>query len=129
MRRLLPMTLSLSVVSCLLVVSGVRGAPQTVPDRADLTTFSGTWQGTTAWMQSGACGMNGGQRSEVRTALVIEVSQDGTFRAREHPRDVAPSANQKLPWQGQVQPDLSVTITAPAMATCGGQSREYKIDY
>jgi hypothetical protein len=108
--------------------SGARPAvAQQAADPSDITSSSGTWEGTSQHIPAGTC-IAGGLPKPLPTRLVLEINTDGAVVAGERPLGGGIEDGKRL-WRGRVEKDLKIRLVELATASCDGQARAYRIEY
>jgi hypothetical protein len=112
--------MSLAVSMIVALLSGALGAQNVMPDFAAL---SGRWEGQQVLLQINECTINNSGVMGARIRLDLNVSSDGTLTARAYfdgRKEPVPDT-----WTGIINPDHTVTLDVPTVATCSGVERRY----
>jgi hypothetical protein len=105
----------------------LEATSQQPPDPADVTSWSGTWEGTSERIPAGTCAA-GGLQKPMRTRVVLKIEPDGSAVAGERPLGGGIEDGKAL-WRGRVEKDLKMRLVGPATASCDGHARAYQIEY
>ena len=96
-------------------------------DPVNFQTLSGVWVGKEESSQTGECAIRFAYRHHdtFRIQLILDVARDGSFtvvKEMKHKDGVSPNK-----WLGQLNSDLTFTVSQPVHAKCDGVERDYKI--